>query len=126
MAYKVLIIDDSDLTRILLAEFLEGLGHSVVAEAATGREGLERFREFSPELTTLDISMPDMHGFQVLDEIRAASPQARVVLVTGNDQDRSIAMASARRAPLLAKPFTPESLAEAIARAESMASGGGA
>lgn len=106
MAYKVLIIDDSPVLRIMLGEMLKALGHTIVGEADSGASGLKAFRDLRPELVTLDISLPDENGLQVLEKIRKVDPAARVIVVTGNDQKSIVDKASSLRAlGVLHKPF---------------------
>jgi DNA-binding NarL/FixJ family response regulator len=65
----------------------------------------------------MDISLPDMDGLSVVRELRALFPQARVVLVSGNDQKRVMDQAQLLKAPLVCKPFKPADLEKAIAAA---------
>ncbi|HAH06809.1 MAG TPA: two-component system response regulator [Elusimicrobia bacterium] len=117
MAYKVLIVDDSPVTRIMIREMLETLGHQVVGEADSGRGGIDAFRSLKPDLLTLDVSLPDMDGLQVLRELRLKNPLVRVVMVTGNDQKKVLEQAKAMKAGFVAKPFSVQDLANALALA---------
>jgi two-component system chemotaxis response regulator CheY len=114
MAYKILIIDDSEMLRMHLADMLASLGHEVVGEADSGEAGLAAFQKLKPDLVTLDISLPDMDGLAVLRELRRVSPSARVILVSGNDQKRILDFAAKMKAPLVCKPIELEILAAAI------------
>ncbi|MBI5597753.1 MAG: response regulator [Elusimicrobia bacterium] len=106
MAYKVLIIDDSPVLRIMLGEMLKSLGHTIVGEADSAAAGLKAFREKKPDLVTLDISLPDENGLQVLEKLRRIDPAARVLVVTGNDQKSIEEKALSLRAlGVLHKPF---------------------
>lgn len=67
---RLLVIDDNKVMRLLLARGLEQQGHSV-AMAENGRRGLEMLREGHFDLVLLDIQMPEMDGFQVLEQIAA-------------------------------------------------------
>ncbi|MFA6028446.1 MAG: response regulator [Elusimicrobiota bacterium] len=114
MAYKVLVVDDSPMSRVLLTEMLSALGHEIVGEAESGQAGLDAFKKLRPDLVTLDISLPDMDGLAVLRELRHISPSARVVLVSGNDQKRVLDYAKQMKTPLVSKPFESKDLASAI------------
>lgn len=106
MAYKVLIIDDSPVLRIMLGEMLKSLGHTIIGEADSAASGLKAFRELKPDLVTLDISLPDENGLQVLEKLRRLDPAARVIVVTGNDQKSIVDKAMSLRAlGVLHKPF---------------------
>ena len=84
---KVLLVEDNALTRHTIKALLTKLGHEVVAEAEDGDKALERFAEFKPEVVFLDIILPGKSGLEVLEEILAADPRARVVVITAVDQD---------------------------------------
>jgi signal transduction histidine kinase len=67
---RVLVIDDDEIARYLLGSLLDGTGFAMI-EAAGGKEGLRRCREDSPLAVFLDLSMPDLSGFEVLDLLKA-------------------------------------------------------
>lgn len=118
MAYKVLIVDDSPVLRIMLSEMLKSLGHTVVGEADSAAGGLKAFREKKPDLVTLDISLPDENGLQVLEKLRKIDPAAKVIVVTGNDQKAVEEKALALRAlGVLHKPFDEAELAAMLEKA---------
>jgi signal transduction histidine kinase len=80
----VLVVDDTPDLRDLLRMALERRGeYRVVAEASNGREGIELAASHEPDLVLLDISMPVMDGLEALPRIRAACPQAAVVMLSG-------------------------------------------
>ena len=83
---KVLIVDDSRTSRKILKGILEGAGHEVVGEAVDGQDGVEKYKELSPEVVTLDITMPVLDGLGSLAEIKKADPNARVIMVTAAGQ----------------------------------------
>ncbi|MBI3297303.1 MAG: response regulator [Elusimicrobia bacterium] len=118
MALKVLIIDDSPVLRIMLSEMLQSLGHTIAGEADCAAAGIKAFRELKPDLVTLDISLPDENGLQVLEKLRRIDPAARVIVVTGNDQkavsDKALQL---RALGVLHKPFDGVELAAMLEKA---------
>ena len=86
MAFKILVVDDSPVLRLMLQEMLESLGHQVIAQADTAAGALQAYKEHKPELVTLDVSLPDGNGLTVLKELRRIDPFAKVIMITGNDQ----------------------------------------
>jgi DNA-binding NarL/FixJ family response regulator len=79
----VLVVDDHPFMRSGLAgEINSQSDMRVVAEASDGRECLERFKEFLPDITLLDLRMPNMNGLDALKAIRAVKPDARVIILT--------------------------------------------
>jgi len=78
----ILVVDDEQMLCDLLKIELSNFGHEVFT-ATTGRDGIELFTQRRPDLTLLDLHMPDMSGIVVLKQIRALDPQARVIILTG-------------------------------------------
>lgn len=78
------IVDDSSTIRTMLKGILEEIGLTVLHLAANGEEGVVAAKKFAPDLICLDVDMPKMTGLEALPLIRAASPQSKVVMVTGN------------------------------------------
>jgi CheY-like chemotaxis protein len=78
----ILVVDDEQMLCDLLKEELSNFGHEVFT-AITGRDGIELFTQRRPDLTLLDLHMPEMSGIAVLKQIRALDLQARVIILTG-------------------------------------------
>ena len=72
---RVLVVDDAAFMRKMVSDVLLGGGHEVVGEAGDGVEAVARYQELRPEVTTLDITMPEMDGLSALREIIAAGPR---------------------------------------------------
>jgi DNA-binding NarL/FixJ family response regulator len=81
---SAVIIDDSGSIRLLLKGILENIGIKVIGVATNGLEGVEVVKKTHPALVCLDVDMPGMTGIEALPQVRAASPQTRVVMITGN------------------------------------------
>jgi DNA-binding NarL/FixJ family response regulator len=80
---SVLIADDHPLLREGIAAVIQGESDMmVVAEASNGREAVARYREFRPDVTLLDLLMPQMNGLAAIEAIRAEFPDARIVILT--------------------------------------------
>lgn len=82
--YKILVVDDEDSIRTLVQSMLKGEGRQVVL-AAKGKDAIAMFQKERPNLTILDIDMPDIDGITVLRQIRAIDPQAKVMIFTGGE-----------------------------------------
>lgn len=78
----ILVVDDEQMLCDLLKDELSNCGHEVFT-AITGRDGVELFAQRRPDLTLLDLHMPEMSGIVVLKQIRALDPKARVIILTG-------------------------------------------
>jgi DNA-binding NarL/FixJ family response regulator len=80
---SVLLADDHPMLREGIAAVIQGESDmAVVAEASNGREAVERYREFRPDVTLMDLLMPQMDGLVAVEAIRAEFPEARIVILT--------------------------------------------
>ena len=105
MNRKVLVVDDSALTRRSLRHILEGAGCEV-AEAEDGLAALERYFVERPDVVFLDLVMRGMYGLDVLQKIRELDTDARVVVVSADIQASSQEMAEQAGAKaFINKPF---------------------
>jgi two-component system chemotaxis response regulator CheB len=85
-APRVLVVDDSALVRRVIADLLGESDEFVLAgEARTGAEALAQVRALNPDIVTLDVAMPDMHGLEALGTIMRDSPRAVVMLSALDD-----------------------------------------
>jgi two-component system, NarL family, response regulator len=90
----VLVVDDHALLRTGVANIInQERDLTVVAEAANGVEAVEAFEQYRPDITLLDLRMPEMEGVEVVRQIRSRDPHARVIVLTTYDTDDDIARA---------------------------------
>jgi two-component system, chemotaxis family, chemotaxis protein CheY len=105
MNRKVLIVDDSGLTRRTLRQILESAGCEVI-EAEEGLAALERYVVDRPDVVFLDLVMRGMYGMEVLQKLREIDTRARIVVVSADVQTSSQNMADAAGAKaFINKPF---------------------
>jgi DNA-binding NarL/FixJ family response regulator len=90
MTERVLIVDDHPLTRDALAGLLFQHGFDVVGQAGSGAEAIQRAAELEPDLILLDLSMPDMSGIEALPHVRAAAPNAEIVVLTASEDESNL------------------------------------
>ena len=82
-AIRVLSVDDHPLFREGVAALLSGQSDvTLIAEASNGREAIDRFRQHQPDVTLMDLQMPEMNGVEAMDAILREFPHARVVVLT--------------------------------------------
>jgi DNA-binding NarL/FixJ family response regulator len=115
-AIRLLTVDDHPLMREGIAAVVASQPDlALVAEAASGREALAHFRAHRPDVTLMDLRLPDMSGIDALSAIRAEFPDARVVILTTFEGDVEIqrALAAGARGYLL-KTMPPAEMVEAI------------
>jgi len=115
---RVLIVDDAAFMRKLLTDALTNGGHEVVGEAGNGIEAVARWQELRPELTTLDITMPEKDGLAALAEIMAIDPSAKVIMCSALGQEGKVLEAVKLGAKdFVVKPFQPPRVLEAVEKA---------
>ncbi len=115
---RVLVVDDAAFMRKVVSDALASGGHEVVGEATNGAEAVARFQELRPELTTLDITMPEKDGLAALAEIMAIDPAARVVMCSALGQETKVLESIKLGAKdFVVKPFQPARVLEAVGKA---------
>lgn len=115
---RVVLIDDNELTRTALRLALPLDTVEVVAEAATGRAGLDACLRLKPDIVFLDIVMPDMSGLEILPAIKDALPLTEVLMVTASNDRATIQQSIlAGAASFIVKPFTTGTVIDALERA---------
>ena len=114
----VLVVDDAAFMRKVLSDALTAGGHEVVGEAADGNQALARYQELRPDLTTLDITMPEKDGLATLRELMAIDPNARVIMCSALGQESKVLESIKLGArDFVVKPFKPERVLEAVGKA---------
>jgi CheY-like chemotaxis protein len=113
---RVLLVDDEEDFVEMLSLRLEASGYEVEC-AASGPEGLEKLESFSPQVIILDVKMPGMDGYEVLDEVQRKTPGLPVVLMTGHG-DAARGEAHGAFATMI-KPADYQELTEIINKAAS-------
>ena len=81
---RILVIDDDDQIRDVFRQILENAGYEV-EDACDGYEGIRIFKEKSIDLVITDILMPGMGGLETIMELRLASPDVKVIAISGGD-----------------------------------------
>ena len=112
---KILIVDDSKTSRKFLRNMLEQAGHEIVAEAVNGAEGVEKFRIYRPDITTMDITMPDLGGIDAVKDIIEIDPDAKIIMVTAAGQKANMIEALKKgAADFIQKPFDMDVIVNTI------------
>jgi DNA-binding response OmpR family regulator len=115
-AASVLVVDDDEDIRALLRTLLERTG-AVVYEAPDGREGLREFHAHRPDLVILDVSMPELDGWQMLDRIRDMSDVPVLMLTARSEELERVRGLHAGADDYVTKPFGKQEL---IARVQAL------
>ena len=111
---KVLVIEDRPDVAELIEVVLEEEGFDV-AVAYDGKSGLEKFREDRPDLVLLDLILPDIHGFEVFQQMQAMDAEVPIVMLTGqarlSDRRTGIELGAEE---YLVKPFASDELVKKV------------
>lgn len=109
------IVDDDKDTVQVFAECLELIGVKVVARGYNGKAAVAVYKKHRPDVTFLDLMMPDHDGIYALRKIRAADPDAAVIIVTAYlDKQNAEALASLKPTEIIFKPFGVDDMSRAI------------
>ena len=115
---RVLIVDDAAFMRMMLKDILTKNGYEVAGEAENGKVAVSMYQELKPDVTTMDITMPEMNGIDAVKAIKAIDGNARVVMVSAMGQQPMVIEAiQAGAADFIVKPFPPDRVVEALNKA---------
>ena len=127
MQPRVLIVDDHPLTREALATLLAGNDFDVVGQASDGQEAIDVAAKLRPQLVLLDLSMPGLDGLSALPGLRAAVPDAEVIVLTASGTEENLLAAiRAGAAGYLLKSEPPDKIVaflRGVVRGEAALSG---
>jgi len=113
----ILVVDDSNLSRKTSRRILESGGH-LVREVPDGMSALEQYSFDRPDVVLLDVTMTDMNGLEVLNQLREMDPSANVVMATADVQSstRDLALTSGATG-FVTKPLNRDVVLAAVASA---------
>ncbi|CAA9546096.1 MAG: Chemotaxis regulator - transmits chemoreceptor signals to flagellar motor components CheY [uncultured Thermoleophilia bacterium] len=115
---RVLIADDAAFMRMMIKNILSQNGHEVVGEAATGAEAVSKWAELTPDVTTMDITMPEKDGIAALKEILAANPAAKIIMCSALGQEAKVIESIRSGAKdFVVKPFQQDRVLSAVQKA---------
>ena len=115
MGKNILICDDAAFMRMMIKDILTKNGYNVVGEAENGAIAVEKYKELHPDLTLMDITMPEMDGINALKNIRATDAGANVIMCSAMGQQAMVIEAIQSGAKdFIVKPFQAERVLEAV------------
>ena len=118
MSATIMIVDDAAFMRMMLKDILTKNGFSIVGEAENGAVAVDKYMDLQPNLTIMDITMPEMDGLQAVKEIRKRDPKARVIMCSAMGQQSMVIEAiQAGARDFIVKPFQADRVVEAITKA---------
>jgi len=117
MSRKILVVDDAAFMRLMLKDMLVSCGYEVIAEGCNGAEAVQLYKQWKPDLVTMDITMPEMDGIAALIEIRRVDPLAKVIMCSAMGQQKMVIDAiQAGAKDFIVKPFNKDRVADAVNR----------
>ena len=120
MSKTILVVDDAAFMRMMIKDILTKNGYAVVGEADNGLNAIDKYEELKPDLVTMDITMPEMDGITAVKEIRKRNPNARIIMCSAMGQQAMVIDAiQAGARDFVVKPFQPDRVLEAVAKAVS-------
>jgi two-component system chemotaxis response regulator CheY len=115
---RILVADDAAFMRMMIKNILTQNGHVVVGEAENGAEAVARYAELKPDVTTMDITMPEKDGIAALKEILAGDPAAKVVMCSALGQEAKVIESIRSGAKdFVVKPFQQDRVLSAVTKA---------
>ena len=111
---KILVVDDAAFMRLSIRKVLTDASHEVF-EAQNGSQAVAEYIENSPDVVTMDITMPEMDGIEALKKIREHDPDAKVIMISALGQEskvREAILAGAR--DFVVKPFEADRVIGAV------------
>lgn len=112
---KVLVVDDAAFMRLSIMNILNRNGFKVVGEAENGLIGIKKYMELSPDIVTLDITMPEMDGIAALRAIKKYDNDAKVIVVSAMGQESYIKEAVMNGAKgFIVKPFKEDHVVKTL------------
>ena len=115
MGSRILIVDDAAFMRMMIKDILTKNGFEVVGEAENGAKAVEKYQELRPDLTMMDITMPEMDGISAVKQIKKIDPAAKVLMCSAMGQQAMVieAIQSGAR-DFIVKPFQADRVLEAV------------
>jgi len=102
----VLVVDDAMFMRRMLSDILKRGGYNVVAEGSDGKDAYNKYKEFKPDLVTMDITMEPVNGIDGVKLIRSDFPEAKILMVSAMGQKSMVVDAIKSGAKgFIVKPF---------------------
>jgi len=114
---KIMVVDDAAFMRLTLEKIFAKSGHEVI-QAKNALEALTLYQEHRPDLVTMDITMPEINGIEVVSKLKEIDPNVRVIMISAMGQESMVREAiSAGALDFVVKPFQPERILAAVSRA---------
>lgn len=115
MGKRILIVDDTAFMRMMIKDILTKNGYEVAGEAENGIRAIDKYKELSPDLVIMDITMPELDGIEAVKEIKKINSESKIIMCSAMGQQAMVIesiQAGAR--DFIVKPFQAERVVEAV------------
>ncbi|CAH2214012.1 response regulator [Tepidibacter aestuarii] len=115
MSKSILLVDDAAFMRMMIKDILVKNGYDVVGEAENGLKAVEKYKELTPSLVIMDITMPELDGIQAVKEIKKIDGSASIIMCSAMGQQGMVIEAIQSGAKdFIVKPFQADRVLEAV------------
>jgi len=115
MAYSLLIVDDSKVSRMMIKRNVSQLQPDwLLLEAESGEQAVEMVRTQAPDFITMDVNMPGISGFEAVAQIRQFNSTSKIAMLTANIQESSRTLAAELKVTFVPKPATVPAIRQAL------------
>lgn len=112
---RVLIVDDSAMTRRGIRQMIISLGHEIVGVVSSGSQAFLEYSKLKPDLVTMDLTLQGMSGAEATSKIIESYPEARIIVISATEERQVVIDALERGAKyFIIKPFTIEKVATVL------------
>jgi two-component system, chemotaxis family, chemotaxis protein CheY len=112
---KVLIVDDAAFMRVSIKNMLAKNGYEIIGEAENGKVAIQKYQELSPDIVTMDITMPEMDGLASIKKILEYNPSANIIMISAMGQESMVREAVLSGAKgFIVKPFKEDAIVSAL------------
>jgi len=111
MLIRCIVVDDDKNTAQVFADILELMGLEIVGKGYNGDDAVSLYNDYRPDISFIDVVMPQRNGFYALEKIRECNPEAKVVAVTADfTQETQQRLESMKISAIIYKPFNPDEI----------------
>ena len=113
--FRLMIVDDSNIIRKRIERSIKTMQFELVAVARDGLEAVNMFKQFSPDVVTMDLTMPNMDGLECIKQLHELNPMANILVVSAlSDKATGLLAIKHGARGFICKPFTDEQLMDAL------------
>ena len=112
-----MVVDDAAFMRMMLKDILTKGGYEVVGEAENGLKAVDKYKEVTPDLVLMDITMPELDGIGAVKQIKGLDPNAKIIMCSAMGQQAMVLESiQAGAKDFIVKPFQADRILEAVSK----------